>query len=188
MLNKSIWLWVWTPAWECVAALTHSGILAPTSARPHRENHEPLLYVWQLNDASHFHDLPLPSKHTHTHTYTRTLLCLTPGDAYFTVQVACCSPVCAHKLLIPAELRSCPLRDEGCLPKVVKSISKCVKKKEFHYLSLKLNNVYMWHDFRYRHFLHKEDSVILPTNVHITYFTCAPFNFHLKIRAHFAAL
>ncbi len=51
-----------------------------------------ILYVWQLNDALHFHDLPLPPN-SHTHT----LNVFTAGRS---LQVACCILVYAYELLL----------------------------------------------------------------------------------------
>lgn len=49
----------------CVVVVTHRGSWRSPPAQPHRETINLYCYVWQLNDASHFHDLPILQIYTH---------------------------------------------------------------------------------------------------------------------------
>lgn len=77
-------------------------------------------YVWQLNDALHFHDLPPPFQHTHMLTLFTALRC---------PQAACCSLMYAYyNFIFSAMMSSLPPWNWNRSSKAVESVIKTVEK------------------------------------------------------------
>lgn len=117
----------------CCSSHTSEKLAPPPIPLPPPPPSPPLLFLWQLNDASHIHDLAPPSKHTHSY-----LLSLPLGDAFKRLVVVLGVRIKSYLL---QSVRSLPPWNEGCPSNVVETVVKSKENKESRYFMIL---IYSW--------------------------------------------